>query len=144
MAADPAGRAGVTAYPQRWEADVVLRDGGTVHVRPVRPSHGPGILALHPRLSAETIYFRFFSPLPTLSPKMLDHFVRVDYVDRFALVATLGDDIVAVGRSEGLRARAGPGDDAEGSFVVDDAHQGRGMATMFLEYLVARAREVGI
>jgi acyl-CoA synthetase (NDP forming)/GNAT superfamily N-acetyltransferase len=123
---------------------VVLRDGSTVHLRPIRPSDADGIRALHGRLSAETIYLRFFSPLRTLSPKMLDRFVRVDYVDRFALIALLGDDIVAVGRYERLPSGAGLGGDAEVAFLVDDAHQGRGLATVLLEYLAARAAEVGI
>jgi acyl-CoA synthetase (NDP forming)/RimJ/RimL family protein N-acetyltransferase len=134
----------VAGYPERWSADVVLRDGGTVHVRPILPSDGDGIRALHGRLSAETIYFRFFSPLTTLSPKMLDRFVRVDYFDRFALVALLGEDIIAVGRYERLPSQGAVGDEAEVAFLVDDAHQGRGLATMLLEYLVARAEEVGI
>jgi acyl-CoA synthetase (NDP forming)/RimJ/RimL family protein N-acetyltransferase len=131
-------------YPAHWAVDVVLRDGGTVHVRPIRPSDAERIRALHGRLSAETIYFRFFSPLSTLPAKMLDHFVRVDYVDRFALVALLGDDIIAVGRYERLPSRAQLGDEAEVAFLVDDAHQGRGLATMLLEYLAARAKEVGV
>jgi acyl-CoA synthetase (NDP forming)/GNAT superfamily N-acetyltransferase len=123
---------------------VVLRDGSTVHLRPIRPSDADRIRALHGRLSAETIYFRFFSPLATLSPKMLDRFVHVDYVDRFALIALLADDIVAVGRYERLPSGAGLGGDAEVAFLVDDAHQGRGIATVLLEYLAARAAEVGI
>jgi hypothetical protein len=65
-------------YPSHWEADVVLSDGATVHLRPIKPSDGPGISALHSRLSPETVYFRFFSALPRLTPKMLDRFVNVD------------------------------------------------------------------
>jgi acyl-CoA synthetase (NDP forming)/GNAT superfamily N-acetyltransferase len=75
---------------------------------------------------------------------MLDRFVRVDYVDRFALVALLGDDIIAVGRYERLPSHADTDDEAEVAFLVDDAHQGRGLATILLEYLAARAGEVGI
>ncbi len=132
------------AYPERWEWDVVLRDGGTVHVRPIRPTDGPAIEALHGRLSAETIYFRFFSPVTTLSPQMLERFVNVDYVDRLALVALLGDDIIAVGRYEHLPSRAGEGGEAEVAFLVDDAHQGRGLGTVLLEHLVTFARAAGI
>jgi acyl-CoA synthetase (NDP forming)/RimJ/RimL family protein N-acetyltransferase len=131
-------------YPARWEADVVVADGGTVHIRPIRPSDAGRIQSLHARLSPETIYFRFFSPLTTLSPRMLDRFVQVDYVDRLALVALLGDDIVAVGRYERLPSGAVEGDEAEVAFLVDDAHQGRGLGTVLLEFLVAAATEAGI
>ncbi len=131
-------------YPSRWEADVVTRDGGTVHVRPIRPDDAELIRDLHGRLSAETIYLRFFSPMTNLSTTLLERFVRVDYVDRLALVAVLGDDIIAVGRYERLPSTADEGDEAEVAFLVDDNHQGRGLGTMLLEHLVAAAKEAGI
>lgn len=127
-------------YPKQWEADVVVADGGTVHVRPIRPDDADRLRALHQRLSAETIYLRFFSPIPTLSDSMVERFVNVDYLDRLALVAQLGDDIISVARYDRL-----PGtDQAEVAFVVDDAHQGRGLGTLLLEHLAAAARENGI
>ncbi len=139
------GGAGPTApagYPGHLVADVVARDGATVHLRPIRPDDAPRIVALHARLSAETIYFRFFNALATLSPAMLERFVVVDYRDRLALVAVLGDDIVAVGRYE--RLPSGGGDEAEVAFLVDDAHQGRGLGSVLLEHLAGAARKAGI
>ncbi|MBO0731616.1 MAG: GNAT family N-acetyltransferase, partial [Acidimicrobiaceae bacterium] len=136
--------AGARQYPARWEADVVLRDGAPVHVRPIRPDDAPRIDALHRRLSAQTVYFRFFSPLSTLPPKMLERFVNVDYHDRMALVALLGDEVVAVARYDRLERPGGEGDDAEVAFLVDDAHQGRGLGTLLLEHLAVVAREEGI
>ena len=41
--------------PATWEADVVLADGGTVHLRPIRPDDADALLALHRRLSAESV-----------------------------------------------------------------------------------------
>ncbi|MDQ2725642.1 MAG: GNAT family N-acetyltransferase, partial [Actinomycetota bacterium] len=139
-------------YPHQWETDVILADGATMHVRPIRPADGAAIQALHQRLSAETIYFRFFTPLSTLSSRLLDRFVRVDYADRFALVGVLGDDIIAVARSERLPssvpAEAEDGNEAEVeaevAFLVDDAHQGRGISTVLLEHLTAIAAASGV
>jgi len=131
-------------YPDGWAGDVILADGGTVHVRPILPSDGPAIRALHGRLSAETIYFRFFSPLTTLSATMLDRFVSVDYVERMALVAVLGEEIIGVSRYERLPPAGGDGDVAEVAFLVDDAHQGRGLGTLLLEQLAGVARAAGI
>ena len=131
-------------YPSGWESDVVLRDGGTVQLRPIRPSDAASIQALHGRLSQQTIYFRFFSPLASLSAKMLERFVNVDYVDRLALVAVLGHDIVGVGRYERLPSHSGPGDEAEVAFLVDDAQQGRGLGTVLLEQLALYAAAAGI
>ncbi|MCL4313726.1 MAG: GNAT family N-acetyltransferase [Actinobacteria bacterium] len=127
-------------YPTEFEADVVLSDGGTVHIRPIRPDDMEAIRTLHESLSDETIYMRFFTPHPTLSDAELEHFTHVDYVDRFALVAVLDDAIIAVARYDRLVGST----EAEAAFLVADAHQGRGIGTIMLEYLAAAARTRGV
>jgi acyl-CoA synthetase (NDP forming)/GNAT superfamily N-acetyltransferase len=127
-------------YPSRWEFDAVLTDGGIVHVRPIRPSDAPQVEAFHGRQSRETIYFRYFSPLPRLSARDLERIVHVDYVTRMALVAVLGDDIVGMASYD----MWGDRNEAEVAFIVDDEHQGRGLATVLLEYLAVAARENGL
>ncbi len=127
-------------YPKHWETDIVANDGGTLFLRPITPEDADDIRKLHGRLSEETVYFRFFTPLPYLSDAMLHRFVNVDYTDRMALVAVLGELIVAVARYDRLPGSS----EAEVAFLVDDAHQGRGLATVMLEYLVAVAKESGI
>ncbi|GLW07928.1 GNAT family N-acetyltransferase [Microtetraspora sp. NBRC 13810] len=126
-------------YPAHWEADVVLTDGGTAHVRPIRPEDADRLRSFYSRLSAESIYFRFFGPRPRLSDREIDRFTNVDYVDRVALIATIGAEMVAVIRYD----RIEPGE-AEVAFLVEDAHQGRGVASVLLEHLAATARERGI
>src|SRR4051812_32081767 len=59
-------------YPVRWESDVVLSDGGVVHVRPIRPDDEERIVAFHGRQSAESIYFRYFSSHPRLSDREVE------------------------------------------------------------------------
>src|SRR6476646_11255497 len=49
------------AYPAHREADVVLRDGSTVHVRPVQPKDRPALLEFHRGLSKESLALRFFT-----------------------------------------------------------------------------------
>ena len=82
--------------PAHWESDVVLLDGGTVHVRPMRPDDGEALVAFHERLSEDTVYSRFFSAKPRLSAAEVEHFTHVDHNARVALVAELGDQIVAI------------------------------------------------
>lgn len=127
-------------YPRDWEADVVLSDGGTVHLRPVVPSDADGLVALHSRLSDRTRYFRYFGAYPRIPPRDLERFSTVDHHDRVAFVALLGDDVVAVGRYE----RLDQGPSAEVAFVVDDKHQGRGLGSILLEHLAAAASECGL
>lgn len=121
--------------------DAVTSDGGTVHIRPITPADGDRLRAFHSRLSPESIYLRFFTPHPRLSDAEVEHFTTVDMYDRVALVVTVGDDIIAVGRYERL---AGDATEAEVAFVVADEHHGRGIATLLLEHLADYARTNGI
>lgn len=139
MADAPDLTAAPAAYPQAWEADVVLRDGGTCHLRPIRPDDAAGLVALHGRLSPQTVYFRFFAPYPQLSDRDVERFTTVDYRDRVALVATIGEAIIGVVRYD----RVAP-QEAEVAFVIEDEHQGRGLGTIFLEHIAQAARERGV
>ncbi|MGF1599694.1 MAG: GNAT family N-acetyltransferase [Acidimicrobiales bacterium] len=127
-------------YPTAWETHAVLSDGAPVEVRPIRPSDRELLEAFHGRQSKESIYFRFFRPRPELSDKELSHFTEVDYEERMAFVALLGGVLVAVARYEG----GGGVERPEVAFFVDDAHHGRGLATLLLEYLAAAARRRGL
>src|SRR5438270_4051646 len=85
-------------YPKHWEADVVLSDGGTVHLRPITPDDAERIVGLHSRLSERTRYFRYFTPYPRIPQRDLKRFSVVDHHGRVAFGAFLGDDLIAVGR----------------------------------------------
>ena len=128
-------------YPKHWEADVVVADGGTVRLRPIRPDDAAALVAFHGGLSQRTRYLRYFSTYPTMSQRDLDRFVTVDYIARMAFVALLNGEIIGVGRYEGDPQEPS---EAEIAFVVADAHQGRGIGSVLLEHLAAAARERGI
>ncbi|MFI2667161.1 bifunctional acetate--CoA ligase family protein/GNAT family N-acetyltransferase [Micromonospora carbonacea] len=121
--------------------DVLLSDGSTVGLRPIRPDDAPGIVAMHARFSERTRYLRYFSPYPRIPERDLNRFVHVDHVDREAFVVLAAGRIVAVGRYERLGPQA---PEAEVAFVVEDAHQGRGIGSVLLEHLADAARRVGI
>ncbi|MCO7219387.1 bifunctional GNAT family N-acetyltransferase/acetate--CoA ligase family protein [Klenkia sp. PcliD-1-E] len=126
--------------PPGWEADVVAADGGTVHLRPITPEDADGIQGLMERSSDQTRYYRFFGPMKRLSDKDLYRFTHVDHDHRVAFVVLLGDELIGVGRYDRY-----PGtDDAEVAFLVEDAHQRRGLGSVLLEHLAAAARERGI
>lgn len=126
--------------PGTWEADVLLADGGTMHLRPIGPDDVGLLEAFHARQSPESIYFRYFSPRPTLSKADLERLTRVDYVDRMAFIGLIGAELVGVARYD----RYPTTEFAEVAFFTDEAHRGRGVATMLLEYLAAAAREHGL
>jgi acyl-CoA synthetase (NDP forming)/RimJ/RimL family protein N-acetyltransferase len=127
-------------YPEYWEADVVLRDGGTAHVRPIHPADADAVQTFHTGQSQNSIYMRFFAFKSRLSAKELKRFTEVDYQDRVALVITIGGEIIGIGRYDRLDDPA----EAEVAFNIADAHQGRGIGSILLEHLAAAAREKGI
>ncbi len=121
--------------------DVLLSDGSAVHMRPIRPDDATAIVDFHSRMSDRTRYLRYFSPYPRIPERDLERFVNVDHHDREAYVIVNGPRIMAVGRYE----RLGPDSpEAEVAFVVEDAHQGRGIGSVLLEHLAAAAQENGI
>ena len=127
-------------YPAHWEADVLLRDGATARLRPVSPDDADALQKMHEGQSQDSIYFRYFTYKSQLSAKELERFTVVDYVDRVAFVVLLGDELMGIGRYD----RLGESTEAEVAFNIADVHQGRGLASIFMEHLAAAARENGI
>ncbi|KRV51435.1 acyl-CoA synthetase [Wenjunlia vitaminophila] len=135
------------AYPEHWEADVVLRDGGTAHIRPITPADADRLVAFYAQVSDTSKYYRFFAPYPRLSDRDVRRFTHHDYVDRVGLAATVGDEFIATVRYDRIDDRgrgASGGAQAEVAFLVQDAHQGRGVASALMEHIAAVARERGI
>lgn len=136
------------AYPDHWEADVVLRDGGTARVRPITTDDAERLVSFYEQVSDESKYYRFFAPYPRLSARDVHRFTHHDYVDRVGLAVTIGGEFIATVRFDRIddrgRPASAPADEAEVAFLVQDAHQGRGVASALLEHIAAVARERGI
>ncbi|MEV5679168.1 GNAT family N-acetyltransferase [Streptomyces sp. NPDC052179] len=136
------------AYPDHWEADVVLRDGGTARIRPITTDDAERLVSFYEQVSDESKYYRFFAPYPRLSDRDVHRFTHHDYVDRVGLAVTIGGEFIATVRYDRIneqgRPASAPADEAEVAFLVQDAHQGRGVASALLEHIAAVARERGI
>jgi len=125
--------------PRHWEADVLLRDGRTAHIRPIRDDDEDLLVEFYSRVSDESKYYRFFTPMPHLSARDVRRFTHVDHVDRVAFVLLVAERMIAVGRYDVIE----PGE-AEVAFLVEDQHQGRGIAQLLLEHLAQAGRERGV
>jgi GNAT superfamily N-acetyltransferase len=125
---------------------VVLGDGTSITIRPIRQDDGRRLQAFHARLSPDTIYSRYLCPHPVLSAAEAERLTHVDYAHRMAFVATRMDQdeegIIGVARYEGLRA--GPLDTAEPAVVVEDRFQRRGIGTILMRRLAIYAQTQGI
>jgi acetate---CoA ligase (ADP-forming) len=127
------------SYPAHREADVVLRDGSTVHVRPVRPDDEVDLRTFLHGLSESSIAFRFFSGGVNID-RMARWAADTDYRDRFGLVA--------LRHAGGIGAHAsyvrGVGDRAELALEVADDLQGLGIGTLLVAHLAEAAIANGI
>ncbi len=126
-------------YPEHWEADVLLRDGRTAHLRPILASDAEGLVEFYSQVSQQSKYYRFFAPMPELSERDVKRFTQVDHRDRVAFVITLAGKILAVGRYDTIEP-----EEAEVAFLVRDDHQGRGIGQLLLEHLAQAGRERGL
>ncbi len=130
---------GSAEYPREREADIVLRDGSTVHVRPVRGDDEQAIRTFLESISPESIGFRFFGA-PNLTWATAWS-IDVDYADRFALVAVSGAQPTVIAHVAYVRTNSNT---AEIAFLVADAWQGRGISTILLAHLAGIAEQHGI
>ena len=125
-------------YPAEREAEVVLRDGSTVHVRPIRAEDEQDLHRFLEELDPESRMFRFFSAgtdLGAAARSMVD----VDYTRRYGLVAIRGGEVVGQGLYFGEASN-----EAEVAFAVADRLQGMGLGTLLLAHLAQVASEHGI
>ena len=122
-----------------YSADVVLRDGSTVHLRPIRADDDDRLLEMLQRMSEQALYYRFLT-IPKIDRERAQQLSRVDLDRQRVLAAEYSDEIVATaGYYVGTHA-----DRAEVAFAVADTWRGRGIGTRMLECLADIGRRSGI
>jgi GNAT superfamily N-acetyltransferase len=108
-----------------------LADGARLTIRSIKPADAYPLLRMFDRLSPESIYHRFFSPIPRPRRAALLHLAGLDHELHEALVAEIDHEIVAVARYDGRPEE----NDAEVAVIVEDDWQDRGVGTMLLHHL---------
>jgi acetate---CoA ligase (ADP-forming) len=119
--------------------DVILKDGGTLRLRPPASSDADAVLDFLQRLSERSLYLRFHG-IRQVDRAFVDSVLDPDWLEAGALAGWLGDRVVGLANYVRLRDASV----AEVAFVVADEEQGRGIGTRLLEQLAARAAETGI
>jgi GNAT superfamily N-acetyltransferase len=120
-----------------------LRSGDRVLIRAIRRDDKQQLLDAFHRLSSGSRYRRFFSPVHDLSASQLRYLTEVDHHTHEALIAFDDEDGAGLGVARFIRSPADP-TVAEVAVAVVDDWQGRGLGTVLLRELTARAREEGI
>ncbi|HEX6348290.1 MAG TPA: GNAT family N-acetyltransferase [Candidatus Dormibacteraeota bacterium] len=122
-------------------ASLTLADGSHLQLRPLEPADGPLLVRLFYRLSPESIYRRFLSPIPDPYRPEMRRLLDLDHRDREALAALCAGEVVGVARY--IRMAGDPGV-AEIAIVVEDGWQHRGLGRLLTRRLAALARRRGI
>jgi acetyltransferase len=131
-------------YPSQYETKVLLKDGSSMLLRPIRQDDAERWLAFIGRLSPHTKYLRFEHMPKEMGLDDAIRFCTVDYDNTFALVAEVlrepNNRIVGLGRYYRLPKKHL----AEVDFAVEDAYQDKGIGTSLVQRLAMAARENGI
>ncbi|MBK5218356.1 MAG: GNAT family N-acetyltransferase [Thermoleophilia bacterium] len=127
-------------YPAHREVDVVLRDGSTIGLRPVRPSDEASLREFFDELDPDSQSFRFFSGAANLG-RIAHEMARVDYGSRYGLLARRGEEGRPIGHGVYIELEHGQ---AEVAFAVAEEMQGHGLGTILLAHLAEVAAENGI
>lgn len=131
-------------HPSAIGAEATFKGGLRVRFRQIRPSDEEGMRRLFYRFSKEAVYYRYFAPVATMPHEKMQAYVNADCADTVSIVGLVaegaGERLIAEARYVAETGRPW----AEVAFVVDEAVQGKGIATFILHMLVEAARQRGI
>jgi acetyltransferase len=134
----------ISPYPNQYEMTATTKGGLRLFIRPIKPEDAPLLEGLFNTLSEQSVYYRFFTPMKTLSRETIAYFTQIDYDRDIALVAIhkdkQGENILGVAR---LMTKPG-GTDPEFAVTVGDPWQGKGVGAALMESLLNIAKERGV
>ena len=131
----------ISPYPNQYETRVELPGVGRLFIRPIRPEDAPLLSELFSQLSPQSVYYRFFSPMKTMSRSMLARFTQIDYDREIAMAGIQegpeGEQMLGVARVIMEWNQR----DAEFAVLVGDQWQGRGIGAALLKRCLVIAGE---
>lgn len=119
--------------------EVPLADGGSVDLRDLSVHDLPALRRLHHRCSPASVHRRYFSALTIPPERVLRALADVDGHRRIGLAAAIGSEVVGM-----AHALPGDGGHVELAFLVEDAHQRRGIGGLLFDRLRQRLIARGV
>jgi acetyltransferase len=135
----------ICPYPFKYIKEIVVEDGDSATIRPIRPEDEPLIYDLFKSLSDETIKFRFGQHLTDMPHEQLVRYCQLDYEREIAFVALISENSHRERIIADVRIIRMPDlETAELAILVADEWQGHGIGTTLIDYCIQVARESGI
>jgi ribosomal protein S18 acetylase RimI-like enzyme len=126
-----------------YTASELLRDGGQLEIRALRPEDEADMFAAIGKTSTQSLQRRFFVMKRHFSDKERAFFMDIDFRNHVAIVAVAEEAGRSVIVGGGRYIIFEPGR-AEMAFVVIDAWQGRGVGSILTRHLVKIASDDGL
>lgn len=131
-------------YPGELTRTQTFKDGLVVRFRPIKPSDVEDMRRLFYRFSDRSVYYRYFSPVKAMPHSEMQEYVNVDYRRTMSLVGLVGEPgtghVIAEARYVAFEDRP----QADVAFIVDEAYQGKGIASYLLNVLIEIGKERGL
>jgi acetyltransferase len=136
------GRFAVRPYPKEWERQLILQDGTSILVRPLRPEDELLLHTFHERVTAEDLRLRFFAPVKDFSHTFLARLTQLDYARAMAFAALdcITGEVMGVVR---LHADANY-EKAEFAILIRSDLKGRGLGWKLMELMIRYGRSEGL
>jgi acetyltransferase len=130
----------IRPYPRKYSSEVKLKDGTELTIRPIRPEDEPRLVHFHSALSEESVFKRYFAPMPfevRTRHERLTRMCFIDYDRQMALIAQNTDQIIGVGRLIKLPFTQ----EAEVAAIVTDNFQRKGVGHALMNGLIQFATD---
>ncbi len=138
------GHMAIHPYPSHLVAQLVLRDGTHVTLRPLRPEDAELEQEFVRDLSAESKYFRFMNTVRELTQSMLARLTQIDYDRDMAFIVVRQNNGVEEELGVCRYATNPDGVSCEFALVVADAWQNHGVGRHLMTTLIEVARAKGL
>jgi acetyl coenzyme A synthetase (ADP forming)-like protein len=136
----------IRPYPAEYVGKMVLKDGTTLNIRPIRPEDEPQVVRFHSTLSEQSVYRRYFYLMnleSRIRHERLTQICFIDYDRQMALVAERPastdspGSVIGIGRLTKLPFQ----NKAELAAVVSDEFQRKGIGRALIHRLIDFARD---
>ncbi|MFH1803626.1 MAG: bifunctional acetate--CoA ligase family protein/GNAT family N-acetyltransferase [Pseudomonadota bacterium] len=138
-------RLAIHPYPRHLKQEIVLEDGTTYMLRPIKPEDEPAHYQFMSKLTPEDIHFRFFGSVRELPHSEMARQTQLDYDRAMAFVATVRDGEEKDQIQGIVQVAIDPkNENAEYAVMVRSDLKGRGLGRILMEKMIEFCRAKGV